>query len=490
MLPGGWVVTLVLTVSLGVRCADGVGWSSNKMLSSSSLSSSSRQLGGSHSLHDRIVSSTTSKSKTLEDEDDYFDEDYKDDEDLDDYLVHPRSSKKGGSERREWVSIDCPKELRGHCHCGHQRDPNDKLRVRPVVNCTHAGFTDTDFFKHVPVETEVLIVVGNELRELPTNLFGPNRDMLSLRELDLRQNGIELIRGKTFHHTPHLETLILNYNKIGGDVLIEHPRIFSSLTSLKYLHLTGAFHTDQWTLLNGLTEMFAESNLTHLLKLHLEQNHISRIPNPLQFCDLPSLLDLHLGQNELTDLVLDVEACLSSLRFVDLSYNKIREISATSGLFALLNHRNQMGVVVQLELYHNPFHCDCGLDHFLLWMRNMTLKDPDIFRHRTEMRCLTGYPTSNAKRMLQDVDHTECAPPPVTMTNTVINRLSWSVVSLIGLVVLISLSVAWVRLRGVPSCLRGSLISAGNNHPLLATTTSGVKYTSVDKEEAAEVAHV
>lgn len=62
------MVTLVLTVSLGVRCADGVGWSSNKMLSSSSLSSSSRQLGGSHSLHDRIVSSTTSKSKTLEDE--------------------------------------------------------------------------------------------------------------------------------------------------------------------------------------------------------------------------------------------------------------------------------------------------------------------------------------------------------------------------------------------------------------------------------------
>jgi Leucine-rich repeat (LRR) protein len=79
---------------------------------------------------------------------------------------------------------------------------------------------------------------------------------------------------------------------------------------------------------NGLAEAFAQSNLTHLLKLHLEQNGIDRVPNSRLLCDLPSLLDLHLGQNSLSELVLEVEdGCTPSLRFIDLSWNQVNRKS-------------------------------------------------------------------------------------------------------------------------------------------------------------------
>jgi Leucine-rich repeat (LRR) protein len=96
---------------------------------------------------------------------------------------------------------------------------------------------------------QVLIVVGNLLRELPANLFGLGREMWGLKELDLAKNGIKVVHGKTFHHTPALETLILSFNELESTVLLDHPRLFSNLgASLKSLHLTGAWAQDsnQW----------------------------------------------------------------------------------------------------------------------------------------------------------------------------------------------------------------------------------------------------
>jgi hypothetical protein len=107
--------------------------------------------------------------------------------------------------------------------------------------------------------------------------------------------------------------------------------------------------------------------------------------------------------------------------------------------------------------------------------------------------------------MLQDIDHTECPPAPLLTTNTVINRLSWSVVSLLGLSAICAMFVVWLKFRrgnGGISFLRliPSTTRVNSAHPLLGGNNSGgttststsvnIKYTSVDKEEVPEVAHV
>lgn len=106
--------------------------------------------------------------------------------------------------------------------------------------------------------------------------------------------------GKTYHHVQQVERLILNHNNLSISSTDFHPRIFSNFLNLKSLHLTNAF-SDYSSFSKDLHEIFSNSNLTKLIKLHLEQNEIKSFKDPNVFCSLPQLEDLHLGNNELED---------------------------------------------------------------------------------------------------------------------------------------------------------------------------------------------
>lgn len=73
--------------------------------------------------------------------------------------------------------------------------------------------------------------------------------------------------------------------------------VFSNFENLLELHLTDAFadNTPAEDLASDLHDIFVNSDLQELQKLHLEQNEISQFKDPSVFCDLPSLQDLHLG---------------------------------------------------------------------------------------------------------------------------------------------------------------------------------------------------
>lgn len=113
--------------------------------------------------------------------------------------------------------------------------------------------------------------------------------------------------GKTYHHVQQVERLILNHNNLSisskeEDESYLHPRIFSNFLNLKSLHLTNAFSDySSPELSQDLHQIFSNSNLTKLIKLHLEQNEISSFKDPNLFCSLPQLEDLHLGDNALKD---------------------------------------------------------------------------------------------------------------------------------------------------------------------------------------------
>lgn len=74
-------------------------------------------------------------------------------------------------------------------------------------------------------------------------------------------------------------------------------RVFSNFDNLEELHLTDAFaNNSPEDLASDLHDIFVNSDLTQLRKLHLEQNEISQFQDPRVFCDLPSLEELYLGE--------------------------------------------------------------------------------------------------------------------------------------------------------------------------------------------------
>jgi len=226
--------------------------------------------------------------------------------------------------------------------------------------------------------------------------------------------------------------------------------------------------------------MFAESNLTKLEKLHLGLNELTIITDPSAFCTLPSLRHLYIPQNHLTDDVLINSTCLPNLEVIDLRQNKIRNITPKSNLWALLNLKNGKDEDVRIELLANPFRCDCNLKSFINWLKTELVNNPDRIRDDENLQCVTGSPANNTHMYLRKVkvELLTCDPLAVSSTATDVARgVMWT---LVVLVVLVSLTCAYVYRIGI---LR-------KVSPLIQGASSGVQYTSIEKNESAEIAHV
>ena len=145
-----------------------------------------------------------------------------------------------------------------------------------MTNCTNTGFTDSSILEYIPSQTEVLIVQGNRFRRLQWNIFGIWENRTKLEVIDLTNNQIQEIQGKTFHKVSNVKRLILNHNDLYIVSTLNHPRIFSNFVNLEELHLTNAFteQVDSKWYLTDLKNIFLSSDLKKLTKLHLEQNEI------------------------------------------------------------------------------------------------------------------------------------------------------------------------------------------------------------------------
>lgn len=89
---------------------------------------------------------------------------------------------------------DCGSTFRGKCWCG----VSDYDRIHQyVVNCTNEGFSDTSVLEYMSPEVEVLIFTGNVLVTLPWNIFGRINEYHKLRVIDMSNNHIREIRGKS-----------------------------------------------------------------------------------------------------------------------------------------------------------------------------------------------------------------------------------------------------------------------------------------------------
>lgn len=301
---------------------------------------------------------------------------------------------------------ECGQAFRGQCTCG-TIDYDDQQQY--VVNCTNVGFSNTSVLEHMPDEVDVLIFTGNFLETLPWNIFGKINEYPNLRVIDMSNNHIHEIRGKTYHHVQQVERLILNHNNLSispndADANHLHPRIFSNFVNLRSLHLTNAFADySSPELSQYLHSIFVNSNLTQLNKLHLEQNEIGRFKDKNVFCDLPQLQDLHLGDNNLNELNFNV-LCLRHLRFLDLERNRFETVKERD-MEALEMVQNAAGrstaLIVDFGL--NPFTCDCPTAQLVRWLYSTNV----TVRHKEQLICHGG--DDMHREWLMQVKHPRCA---------------------------------------------------------------------------------
>ena len=134
------------------------------------------------------------------------------------------------------------------------------------------------------------------------------------------------------------------------------------------MHLTNAFRN--YELLNftsHLEELFTNSSLVKLEKLHLEQNEIRSFSSETVFCSLEHLIDLHLGNNLLNDIQFRID-CLFHLRFIDFDANTIQAFTKDQlDRFDALPARNQL---LTIDISNNPLACDCKLYE---WVQSLSL---------------------------------------------------------------------------------------------------------------------
>ena len=362
----------------------------------------------------------------------------------------------------------CAEPFKGKCQCG-LRPYGPTGRLSYVTNCTNTNFTDVDALTQTSPETEVLIFTGNQVLSLPPNLIGNDAKYEKLHTIDLSNNGIKYIRGKSFHNVKTVRVLNLNNNDIVIDDDNFHPRIFSNFKSLEELHLKNAFDNSfhDSDFLNNLWITFNESSLTNLKVLDLEDNHIrSSFPSPHMFCSLPSLQKLYLSNNYLTDFILNL-TCLRDLSLVDVSYNYITTLSNRSLAMIESGAANY-----HINLTMNSFRCDCDLIDFFLWAK----ADKDIRLDSVEkFRCVYGHPMDNAGKYFDDLNELDLECSESVKNDDFKEYISISYAILFTLLILLSgLMVALIYINRQFIANGWTYITTG--------IVSKREYTSLEKE--------
>lgn len=299
-------------------------------------------------------------------------------------------------------AIECPPQFMNRCTCGRV---SEEKKSSFVVNCSGANFNDTSVLLYLPNATEILIFTGNNLSsELPANIFGADsvNNLDKLRLIDMSNNQIRSLKGKTFHKVKGVRKLILDNN----DLLITgehfHPRIFSNFDSLEELSLKKSFSkkTRGLNFVEDLITTFNEAHLNRLRILHLENNGIKSIPTPYDFCSFPSLIKLHLSGNLLTDIKINT-TCTPGLRLLDVSDNFIENLTNES--LAFIPDEVRMHV----NLTANPFRCDCRMKDFMIWSKNTKT----WINGKKSIACASGYPESNVGKYFMSLSEEDLLCP-------------------------------------------------------------------------------
>ncbi|XP_014290367.1 trophoblast glycoprotein isoform X2 [Halyomorpha halys] len=355
----------------------------------------------------------------------------------------------------------CPDAL-AKCYCG---EAEYLFKKQYIVNCTNTGFNNTIPLQKLPDNVEVLIFTGNNVPELPINLFG-NSSNNNLKIIDMSNNKIKIIHGKAYHKVVNVERLILNHNELTTDAS-HHPRLFSNFQNLLELHLTDAFDDNSpENFASLLHNIFLESDLIKLRKLHLEQNEIRSIKDHMLFCSLQNLMDLHLGDNKLEHIKFKIN-CLRHLRFIDLERNSIVYLNKDElSELDVLPHRGQN---LTIDLSENPFSCGYQIEEFFSWL-NTTLVN---VRNKNKLKCKHD-PKNSDEPLFLNLGQS-CHLKQSVTTNT---QESSSTVTFLSLIIV---AITLLLIYTNREVIKNKLL------PVVLSLSQKVHYTTIGKNEAHEM---
>lgn len=375
---------------------------------------------------------------------------------------------------------DCGPKFHKKCSCGIVE--YNKI-MQYVVNCTKEGFRDTSVLEHLPAQTEVLIWTGNYVPELPWNVFGAINDLVNLTSVDMSNNHIREIRGKSYHHVSNVKLLILDHNNLSissdgdDDVNYHHPRVFSNFINLNSLHLTNAFSDNTSSQLSeDLHDIFVNSNLTKLTKIHLEQNEIRKFKDKRVFCDLPSLQDLHLGQNLLEEINFEL-LCLNNLRFLDLQQNrftqmKLKDLNVLDNLLNTTGHSELI-----IDLTQNPLACDCTINNIKDWLKKTRVK----IRNIDNLKCYKKEKFQSSALLLS-IKHDKCRVQHKLSSSSKSHTVALVFLLVVFLTLLMSLVTALLYMN------RNRIKKIVN--PVMTNVSRKVHYTTIKDEPDAPEEYV
>ncbi|XP_073917952.1 immunoglobulin superfamily containing leucine-rich repeat protein 2 [Castor canadensis] len=187
----------------------------------------------------------------------------------------------------------------------------------------------------------------------------------------------------------NVTTLSLSANKI----TVLRRGAFANVTQVTSLWLA---HSEVRTVEPG-----ALAVLSQLKNLDLSHNLISSFP----WSDLHNLSALQLlkmNHNRLASLPRDALGALPDLRSLRINNNRLRTLEpGTFDALSALSH---------LQLYHNPFHCGCGLVWLQAWAAStrVSLPEPDSIACASPP-ALQGVPVHRLPAL-------PCAPPSVRLS--------------------------------------------------------------------------
>nr|XP_006825051.1 PREDICTED: leucine-rich repeat-containing protein 15-like [Saccoglossus kowalevskii] len=218
---------------------------------------------------------------------------------------------------------------------------------------------------HSLSELTNLDLSGNNFQSLNSSVF--NR-LNKLLELHLDYNDITFLPSEIFHNFPKLTVLDLSHNKFQS----LNPPLFNGLNELLELHLDS----------NNITFLPSEifHNFPKLTVLDLSHNKLQSLNSPL-FNGLNKLLELHLDNNDIAFL----PKLPSILWYMSIRNNKFSHLPVSimnlSNLRYLyvdnneLHHLPSFQNLTQLEileLWGNPWSCDCHMEEFMKWIYTNT----------------------------------------------------------------------------------------------------------------------
>ncbi len=200
-----------------------------------------------------------------------------------------------------------------------------------------------------------LVLSYNKMDTLPHSTF---LHLGRLQYLDASHNILIHVEAGTFLGMSSLAMLELSYN----DLQRLEEGALTSLPSLRNLSVEYNRLTDSWY--RGTLP----GNLTFL---NLGSNQLTVLPSAV--ANHSSLTVLILDYNHIHTVSRDILASLPQLRWLDLSYNDILQVSFPIG--------DALPSLESVTFCGNPFQCDCGIEPFHQWLTSTSVEVVDIDDH-------------------------------------------------------------------------------------------------------------